>query len=130
MPTLHALPAVLANQRHKAHRSDFRRLEAVSVFREHIERLFLAVAERNQNPSTLGQLFLVSRRNFGGSGPNEYSIIRRILAPPQSSVSEKERNVSCANLPDSLARLVEESGYSLDRKDLGRQLREECRLIS
>src|SRR5947208_17104080 len=116
--TLHILPAVFADERHKAHRSDFSLLEPFSATGEHVESLFILVSEWNKNPPAFSQLLVVGRWYFGRSSPDENRIIRRVLPPSQRSVAEQKGYVAQADLLNSSARTIEEDWNSLDREYL------------
>src|SRR5438046_8084415 len=47
--TLHILPAVFTDERHKAHRSDFGLFEPFSTASEHVESLLIFVSEWNKD---------------------------------------------------------------------------------
>src|SRR5687768_9875637 len=115
---LRILPAVLAYERHKTHRSDLAFLQNVTTPCEHEQRLLFAIAERNENSSALGQLLVIRRRNFGRSGSHQNSIIGSVLPPSQRAVAKKKGNISRADLPDDLARAIEERGNALDGEHL------------
>src|SRR6185312_850222 len=118
------LPTVLPHQRHKAHRCDFLGVEFVAVTGEHVKSLLIAIAERNQDSSSLGQLLVIRRRDLGSAGTNEYSIVRRILSPTERSIAEEEGNVARSNLLNRLARFVQQRRNPFDRKNLSGQLRQ------
>src|SRR6266550_152699 len=124
------LPAVFSHERHKPHRCNLGLLELVAPSREHVERLFFPVAQRNKDTTSLCQLLVVCRRDFRRPSPNEYRIVRCVLSPPKGAISQKKRDVARSDLPDGLARVVEEGWNALYRKNLARELRQQRGLIA
>src|SRR6266568_2494038 len=128
--TLHILPAVFTDERHKAHRSDFGLLEPLSATSEHVESLLILVSEWNKNPAAFSQLLVVGRWHLGCSSSDQNRIIRRVLPPPEGSVAEQEGYVAQADLLNSSPRTVEKCGNSLDREYLRREPRQQRRLVA
>src|SRR6266566_3491288 len=110
---LHTLPAVFAHERHKPHRSDLHLLELVTATGEQVQGLLFLVTEGNKNTSTFRQLLVVRRRHLRSARAYENCIIRRVLPPAQSSVSQQERDVACADFSNGRARSVEKRRNSL-----------------
>src|SRR4051812_15895347 len=129
-PALQSLPAVFSHQRHETHRRDFFALQLVASTCEHVKDLLVAIAERDQNSPALGQLLVISRRNFRSAGADEYRIVGRILPPAQRSISQQERDVASANELDCSARFIEQGRDPLDRENLSGELRQERGLIT
>src|ERR1700693_2483871 len=127
---LQTLPAVFADKRDKPHRSDFNLFELVTVTREHVQCLLFPIAQRNKNTSSLGQLLLIRRWHFGGSGADEYRVVRGVLPPPQRAIAHEKGDIAGANLANRLTRLIEQRRNSFYRENLPRQKREQRRLIS
>src|SRR5438552_1570072 len=128
--TLHILPAVFTDKRHKAPRSDFGFLERFSTTSEHVESLLILVAEWNKKAATFSQLLQVGRWHLGCSSSDQNRIIRRVLPPAQRSVPEQKGHVAQADLLNSTSRAVEKRGNSLDRKYLRCEPRQERRLVA
>src|SRR2546423_4567044 len=99
---LHPLPTVFAHERHKPHRSDLHLLELVTTTGEHVQGLLFLVTEGNKNTATFCQLLVVCRRHLRGARPYENCIIRRVLPPAESSVSQQKRDIARADLSNGL----------------------------
>ena len=59
------------------------------------ERLLLAVADRNEQPSALGELVEQRLRHRRRAGADEDRVVRRVLAPTDGSVAEQQARRCC-----------------------------------
>src|SRR5688572_3877442 len=82
------LPAVLAKKRNESHGRNVLPRELHSRLREKMQNLLLAVAKRYQETPAVGELLLISHRNLRRRCPDENSIERGKLPPPEGSVTE------------------------------------------
>src|SRR4051812_9551283 len=89
-PALNDLPTVLANKWHEPHRRDFGFLQLFSSTSEHVQGLLFLVAEWDENSTALGELFVVRLGHLWRAGADENRIVRCVLAPAKSAVSEQE----------------------------------------
>src|SRR6266540_1119146 len=124
------LPAVLAEKRHEPNRCDFDLLKLISAPREHMQHLLVEISEGNEDSSAFGELLKVCLGKLRRPGTNENRVVWRVLSPAEGTVSKKEGHVPQSDLLNDFPGAVEERLNSLDGKDLGREPRQQSRLVS
>src|SRR5688572_7200174 len=95
-----------------------------------MQYLFVAVAERYQQPAFFRELLDVRFRNLRRRGPDENRIIGCELAPAQRTVAEHERDVVRSHPAENFSRSLQQHRNALDGKNLRREPGQECRLVS
>ena len=85
-----------SDERNEPHGGDFQRLDPIALpLRDH-ELLLRPIADRNEQPSALGELLEQRLRHRRRTRANEDRVVRRVLAPADGSVAQQQRDVSDA----------------------------------
>src|SRR5512140_24862 len=123
-------PAVLAYERDESRRSDVTALELLTSLRVRRENLFVTVTNRDQQSTPFRELFGERSGYRGRPGSHENRVVRRVLPPTERTVAGEQRHVHRTCSTDRVTRLRHQRADALDRKHLGRQVRQQHRLIS
>src|SRR5688500_4263829 len=128
--TLRSLPAVGPAQRHEADGEDGLALHSAALLRDDGQRLHVPSPERYQQLAAFGELVHQRLGDARRRGADEDRVVRTILAPPEGTVAEEQRDVPDPGARDRVPGPLQQRCDALDGEDLCGEMRQKHGLIT